>query len=95
MVCASPYLFSAVILTCSNIVSNKINDITTLSSNYHRYELRKDLAVIRNYGQLLIDVAQCTPDGICCFFTSYQFMEYVVGEWDRMHILQQVCIVGM
>jgi DNA excision repair protein ERCC-2 len=55
-----------------------------------RYELRKDLAVIRNYGQLLIDIAACTPDGICCFFTSYQFMEYVVGEWDRMRILQQV-----
>ena len=58
-----------------------------------RFELRKDLAVIRNYGQLLIDVAQCTPDGICCFFTSYQFMEYVIGEWDRMRILQQVRIV--
>jgi DNA excision repair protein ERCC-2 len=55
-----------------------------------RFELRKDLAVIRNYGQLLIDIAACTPDGICCFFTSYQYMEFVVGEWDRMRILQQV-----
>ena len=61
-----------------------------------RFELRKDIAVIRNYGQLLIDVAACTPDGICCFFTSYMFMEYVIGEWDRMGILQQVlqCIVN-
>ena len=58
-----------------------------------RFELRKDLAVVRNYGQLLIDIAACTPDGVCCFFTSYQFMEYVVGEWDRMKILQQVHIV--
>lgn len=56
-----------------------------------RYELRKDLAVVRNYGQLLIDVAACTPDGVCCFFTSYQYMEYIIGEWDRMRILQQVC----
>jgi DNA excision repair protein ERCC-2 len=55
-----------------------------------RYELRQDLSVIRNYGQLLIDVAANTPDGVCCFFTSYSYMEYVVGEWDRMRILQQV-----
>lgn len=55
-----------------------------------RFELRKDLAVVRNYGQLLIDVAACTPDGVCCFFTSYQYMEYVIGEWDRMRVLQQV-----
>lgn len=55
-----------------------------------RFELRKDLAVVRNYGQLLIDIAACTPDGVCCFFTSYQYMEYIIGEWDRMRILQQV-----
>lgn len=29
-----------------------------------RYEMRKDLAVIRNYGQMLIDIAACTPDGM-------------------------------
>ncbi len=55
-----------------------------------RFELRKDVAVIRNYGQLLIDAAASIPDGICGFFTSYQFMEHVVGEWDKMHILQKV-----
>jgi DNA excision repair protein ERCC-2 len=55
-----------------------------------RFELRKDTAVIRNYGQLLIDIAAATPDGICCFFTSYQYMEFVIGEWDKMQILQRV-----
>ena len=45
-----------------------------------RFELRKDTAVIRNYGQLLIDTAAVTPDGICCFFTSYLYMEYIIGE---------------
>ena len=44
-----------------------------------RFELRKDTAVIRNYGQLLIETAAVTPDGICCFFTSYQYMEFVIG----------------
>lgn len=55
-----------------------------------RFESRKDTAVIRNYGQLLIDIVAATPDGVCGFFTSYQFMEYVIGEWDKMHILQKV-----
>ena len=44
-----------------------------------RFELRKDTAVIRNYGQLLVETAAVTPDGICCFFTSYQYMEFVIG----------------
>eukprot|EP01036_Dinobryon_divergens_P032636 gene32636-42270_t len=55
-----------------------------------RFELRKDTAVIRNYGQLLIETAAVTPDGICCFFTSYQYMEFVIGEWDKMDILKDV-----
>eukprot|EP01038_Epipyxis_sp_PR26KG_P006525 gene6525-8966_t len=55
-----------------------------------RFESRKDIPVIRNYGQLLIDVAASVPDGICCFFTSYQYMEYVVSEWDKMKILEQI-----
>mmetsp|Transcript_7086 Transcript_7086/g.11927 ORF Transcript_7086/g.11927 Transcript_7086/m.11927 type:complete len:984 (+) Transcript_7086:163-3114(+) len=55
-----------------------------------RYELRQDLAVIRNYGQLLIDIARVTPDGVCCFFTSYKYMEDVIQQWDRMRILQQL-----
>ena len=43
-----------------------------------RYELRKDLAVVRNYGQWLIDLAAAVPDGICCFFTSYQVIILVL-----------------
>lgn len=55
-----------------------------------RYELRQDIAVIRNYGQLLIDVSAVTPDGICCFFTSYSYMEYILNQWDKMKILSKV-----
>jgi hypothetical protein len=39
---------------------------------------------------VLIDVAANTPDGICCFFTSYSYMEYVINEWDKSRILQRV-----
>jgi DNA excision repair protein ERCC-2 len=34
-----------------------------------RFEERKDDAVVRNYGQLLLKLAATIPDGICCFFT--------------------------
>ena len=32
------------------------------------------LAVIRNYGNLLAEMSAVVPDGIVCFFTSYQYM---------------------
>ena len=31
-------------------------------------------AVIRNYGNLLAEMSGVVPDGIVCFFTSYQYM---------------------
>jgi DNA excision repair protein ERCC-2 len=53
-----------------------------------RFETRDDASVIRNYGQLFLEVVANVPDGIVCFFTSYSYMEKVIGEWDRMGILQ-------
>jgi DNA excision repair protein ERCC-2 len=61
-----------------------------LLSSVNRFELREDISVIRNYGALLLDVAKNVADGICCFFTSYKYMEDVVAKWDEMRILQQV-----
>lgn len=54
------------------------------------FEKRDDPTIIRNYGQLLLDVVANVPDGVCCFFTSYSYMEYVVGEWDKLRIIQEV-----
>ena len=31
-------------------------------------------AVIRNYGNLLVELATVVPDGVVCFFTSYVYM---------------------
>lgn len=31
-------------------------------------------AVIRNYGNLLVEMCGVVPDGIVCFFTSYTYM---------------------
>ena len=32
------------------------------------------LAVIRNYGNLLVEMSASVPDGIVCFFVSYLYM---------------------
>ena len=69
------------------LVVTKGNDQMALST---KFDQRQDMAVIRNYGQLLLEVVSCVPDGVCCFFTSYLFMEQIVSKWDEMRILQQV-----
>jgi DNA excision repair protein ERCC-2 len=42
-----------------------------------RYQLRDDASVFRNYGDLLISLAEVVPDGMICFFTSYEYLEKV------------------
>jgi len=32
------------------------------------------LAVIRNYGNLLVELSAVVPDGMVCFFPSYLYM---------------------
>lgn len=39
------------------------------------------VAVIRNYGNLLLEMSAVVPDGIVAFFTSYQYMESTVASW--------------
>ena len=66
-----------IILELKQIVS-KGNDQVAISS---KFETRDDVAVIRNYGQLLVEFAAAVPDGLVCFFTSYMYMESVVAAW--------------
>ncbi|KAG4070504.1 hypothetical protein HA402_005736 [Bradysia odoriphaga] len=60
------------------MIVSKGNDQVAISS---KFETRDDTAVIRNYGQLLVETAKCVPDGIVCFFTSYLYLESVVASW--------------
>lgn len=46
--------------------------------------MRNDPAVVRNFGNILIDMAKCIPDGIACFFPSYIYMESIVSMWNDM-----------
>ncbi|KAJ4436082.1 hypothetical protein ANN_18709 [Periplaneta americana] len=60
------------------MIVSKGNDQVAISS---RFETREDVAVVRNYGQLLVEIANIVPDGIVCFFTSYLYLESVVASW--------------
>ncbi|XP_055919297.1 general transcription and DNA repair factor IIH helicase subunit XPD [Eupeodes corollae] len=60
------------------MIVSKGNDQVAISS---KFETREDTAVIRNYGQLLVETAKIVPDGIVCFFTSYLYLESVVASW--------------
>ncbi|CAD7012055.1 unnamed protein product [Ceratitis capitata] len=60
------------------MIVSKGNDQVAISS---KFETREDTAVIRNYGQLLVETAKTVPDGIVCFFTSYLYLESVVASW--------------
>lgn len=60
------------------MIVSKGNDQVAISS---RFETREDVAVVRNYGQLLVEIATIVPDGVVCFFTSYLYMESVVASW--------------
>ena len=62
---------------CTHKVVSRGNDQVTITS---KFEARADAAVIRNYGNLLGDMSAVIPDGIACFFPSY---EYMVRERER------------
>lgn len=62
----------------SPLIVSKGNDQVEITS---RFESREDAAVIRNYGNLILELAAIVPDGIVVFFTSYLYMENVVATW--------------
>lgn len=55
-----------------------------------KFETRDDMSVIRNYGNLLAEMSAVVPDGIVCFFTSYQYMEAVVSIWHDQGIISNI-----
>ncbi|KAM6389888.1 LOW QUALITY PROTEIN: general transcription and DNA repair factor IIH helicase subunit XPD, partial [Rhynochetos jubatus] len=63
------------------------NDQVAISS---KFETREDIAVIRNYGNLLLELSAVVPDGIVAFFTSYQYLENIVAAWYEQGILENI-----
>ncbi|CAJ0575378.1 unnamed protein product, partial [Mesorhabditis spiculigera] len=71
----------------SPLVVSKGNDQVAITS---RFESRTDTAVIRNYGNLVVDVAKSVPDGVVVFFTSYLYMQTVISTWYDQHIIDEL-----
>ncbi|XP_023211694.1 TFIIH basal transcription factor complex helicase XPD subunit-like [Centruroides sculpturatus] len=71
---------------CPLIVS-KGNDQVAITT---KFETREDIAVIRNYGNLLLEMTAIVPDGIVCFFTSYLYMENVIASWYEQGIIDNI-----
>jgi len=55
-----------------------------------RFQVRNDPAVVRNYGTLLVEMAQTVPDGLVAFFPSYIYLESIVTMWQEMGVINQV-----
>jgi DNA excision repair protein ERCC-2 len=53
-----------------------------------KFEVRNDPAVVRNFGQIMVEFAKAVPDGIVCFFPSYLYMESIVSMWNDMVCLE-------
>ncbi|ORZ35249.1 transcription factor TFIIH complex subunit Rad15 [Catenaria anguillulae PL171] len=69
------------------LVITRGSDQVAISS---KFEVRNEPAVVRNFGQILIQLAATVPDGIVCFFPSYLYMESIVTMWNGMKLLDEV-----
>ncbi|VDN06675.1 unnamed protein product [Thelazia callipaeda] len=66
---------------------SKGNDQVAMTS---RFESREDIAVIRNYGSLVLELVSLIPDGVVVFFTSYMYMENVISTWYDQGIIDEL-----
>ncbi|KAJ1675183.1 TFIIH/NER complex ATP-dependent 5'-3' DNA helicase subunit [Spiromyces aspiralis] len=69
------------------MVITRGSDQVAMSS---KFEVRSDPAVVRNFGNLLIECARTVPDGVVAFFPSYLYMESIVAMWNEMGVLRDV-----
>ncbi|KAI4291266.1 DNA excision repair protein ERCC-2 [Pancytospora philotis] len=54
------------------------------------FSFRSDPSVVRNYGNLLLNLARSVPDNIVCFFPSYIYMEDIVTVWSKTGVLREI-----
>eukprot|EP00462_Mataza_sp_D1_P006586 CAMPEP_0175124792 /NCGR_PEP_ID=MMETSP0087-20121206/2969_1 /TAXON_ID=136419 /ORGANISM="Unknown Unknown, Strain D1" /LENGTH=693 /DNA_ID=CAMNT_0016406581 /DNA_START=149 /DNA_END=2230 /DNA_ORIENTATION=- len=51
---------------------------------------REDVSIISNYGRLVLELTRVVPDGMVCFFTSYEYLEEMVCKWDQQGLVQEI-----
>jgi DNA excision repair protein ERCC-2 len=55
-----------------------------------KFDERENTGVVRNFGNMLMELAVIVPDGMICYFTSHKYMEHIIVKWNEMGILQRV-----
>ena len=55
-----------------------------------KFDEREDPSVLRNYGNLLVEICGVVPDGVVVFFTSYSYLENVVSMWNETGIIEGI-----
>jgi len=60
------------------------NNLTT------SFKYRIEPSVIRNYGNLLINLSLTVPDNIVVFFPSYIYMEEIITHWSESNIIEEI-----
>lgn len=71
---------------CPVIVSRGPDQVAMSS----KYDCRSDTSVVRNFGNLAVELAGVIPDGIVAFFTSYVYMEQMISMWHEMGIINRL-----
>mmetsp|Transcript_122306 Transcript_122306/g.212225 ORF Transcript_122306/g.212225 Transcript_122306/m.212225 type:complete len:842 (+) Transcript_122306:93-2618(+) len=71
---------------CPLIVTHGPDQVPVSSA----FKLREDPGVMRNYGDLLENLATIVPDGMVCFFTSYRYLEMVVEKWYESGVIARL-----
>lgn len=88
----TPYISASYQMTLTRtcflpLIVTRGSDQVAVSS---KFEVRNDIAVVRNYANILLEFSKVTPDGLVCFFPSYLYMETIVAAWNELGMLQEL-----
>ncbi|KAJ5066044.1 general transcription and DNA repair factor iih helicase subunit xpd [Anaeramoeba ignava] len=69
------------------MIATKGNDQSSITT---KFDVLQDPTAVRNYGNLLVDLAEIVPDGIICCFPSFKYMENIVHIWNQFGLLNKI-----
>lgn len=67
-----------------------LNDAADEGKLTTSFSSRTDPSVVRNYGSLVISLAQTVPDNMVVFFPSYIYMEEIITLWSETGIMAEI-----
>lgn len=55
-----------------------------------KFDERENTGIVRNFGNMIVELSGIVPDGMVCFFTSYKYMEHIITKWHEMGLIQKI-----